>query len=175
MRAVVQRVRSARVTVGGEITGEIGLGLLVLLGVGAGDTARLRQIIWRRRRLRLRIFEDAGGKMNLSVGEVGGRCWWCRSSLFMAMCGGASGHRLIGRLLRTWRGSFMNILWRGFAGPGCGARLDGFRRRCRWNWSTTGRLRFCWILRRRSEERWARGTEQASGAGQVATTLGRWP
>jgi len=38
MRAVVQRVRRARVTVNGETTGEIGFGLLVLLGVGAGDT-----------------------------------------------------------------------------------------------------------------------------------------
>jgi D-aminoacyl-tRNA deacylase len=71
MRAVVQRVRRAKVTVGGEITGEIGLGLLVLLGVGAGDT-RVEADYLVEKTTGLRIFEDAGGKMNLSVAEVGG-------------------------------------------------------------------------------------------------------
>jgi D-tyrosyl-tRNA(Tyr) deacylase len=80
MRAVVQRVSRARVTVNGEIqsevTGEIGLGLLVLLGVGAGDT-RADADYLAEKVIGLRIFEDAGGplkikKMNLSVAEVGG-------------------------------------------------------------------------------------------------------
>ncbi len=71
MRAVVQRVSRAKVTVGGEITGEIGLGLLVLLGVGAGDT-RAEADYLAEKTIGLRIFEDAGGKMNLSVVEVGG-------------------------------------------------------------------------------------------------------
>jgi D-aminoacyl-tRNA deacylase len=71
MRAVVQRVSRARVTVGGEVTGEIGLGLLVLLGVGAGD-ARAEADYLAEKTIGLRIFEDAGGKMNLSVAEVGG-------------------------------------------------------------------------------------------------------
>ena len=71
MRAVVQRVSRARVSVGGEITGEIGLGLLVLLGVGAGDT-RSEADYLAEKTMGLRIFEDAGGKMNLSVAEVGG-------------------------------------------------------------------------------------------------------
>ena len=71
MRAVVQRVSRARVSVGGEITGEIGLGLLVLLGVGAGDT-RAEADYLAEKTIGLRIFEDAGGKMNLSVVEVGG-------------------------------------------------------------------------------------------------------
>ena len=79
MRAVVQRVSRARVTVnatvgdsvGGEITGEIGLGLLVLLGVGTGDT-RTEADYLVDKTIGLRIFEDAGGKMNLSVAEVGG-------------------------------------------------------------------------------------------------------
>jgi D-tyrosyl-tRNA(Tyr) deacylase len=57
--------------VGGEITGEIGLGLLVLLGVGAGDT-RAEADYLAEKTIGLRIFEDAGGKMNLSVVEVGG-------------------------------------------------------------------------------------------------------
>ena len=71
MRAVVQRVSRARVTVSGDITGEIGLGLLVLLGVGAGDT-RAEADYLVDKTIGLRIFEDAGGKMNLSVAEVGG-------------------------------------------------------------------------------------------------------
>jgi D-tyrosyl-tRNA(Tyr) deacylase len=71
MRAVLQRVSRARVTVNGEITGEIGLGLLVLLGVGAGDT-RTEADYLVEKTIGLRIFEDAGGKMNLSVAEVGG-------------------------------------------------------------------------------------------------------
>jgi D-tyrosyl-tRNA(Tyr) deacylase len=71
MRAVVQRVSRARVTVKGETAGEIGLGLLVLLGVGAGDT-RTEADYLVEKTIGLRIFEDAGGKMNLSVAEVGG-------------------------------------------------------------------------------------------------------
>src|SRR5216684_854705 len=71
MRAVVQRVSRARVTVGDEITGEIGLGLLVLLGVGAGDT-RAEADYLVEKTIGLRIFEDVGGKMNLSVAEVEG-------------------------------------------------------------------------------------------------------
>ena len=75
MRAVVQRVSRARVTVAGEtgdeITGEIELGLLVLLGVGTGDT-RADADYLAEKTIGLRIFEDAGGKMNLSVGEVSG-------------------------------------------------------------------------------------------------------
>ena len=76
MRAVVQRVSRARVSVNGETTGEIGHGLLVLLGVGAGDT-RADADYLAEKTIGLRIFEDSGGplgikKMNLSVAEVGG-------------------------------------------------------------------------------------------------------
>ena len=71
MRAVMQRVSRARVSVNGETTGEIGLGLLVLLGVGAGDTRAAADYL-AEKTIGLRIFEDAGGKMNLSVAEVGG-------------------------------------------------------------------------------------------------------
>jgi D-aminoacyl-tRNA deacylase len=71
MRAVVQRVSRARVTVNGEVIGEIGLGVLVLLGVGAGDT-RSEADYLADKIVGLRIFEDAGGKMNLSVAEVSG-------------------------------------------------------------------------------------------------------
>lgn len=69
MRAVVQRVSSARVTVAGEITGEIGRGFLVLLGVAQDDTDADAQ--WLAEKIcALRVFEDADGKMNLSVRDL---------------------------------------------------------------------------------------------------------
>jgi D-tyrosyl-tRNA(Tyr) deacylase len=71
MRAIVQRVTSARVRVGGEVVGEIGQGLLVLLGVGKGDTAEMGAALARKIAL-LRIFADADDKMNLSLLDVGG-------------------------------------------------------------------------------------------------------
>ena len=71
MRAVVQRVSHAKVTVNAEITGEIGPGLLVLLGVGAGDT-RADADYLAEKTIGLRVFEDSDGKMNLSVADVGG-------------------------------------------------------------------------------------------------------
>ena len=71
MRAVVQRVSRAQVIVAGEIVGEIGLGLMVLLGVGAQDTRADAEYL-AEKIIGLRIFEDAGGKMNLSSAEVGG-------------------------------------------------------------------------------------------------------
>jgi D-aminoacyl-tRNA deacylase len=71
MRAVVQRVSRASVTVADEVVGEIGLGLLVLLGVGTGDSRADAEYL-ADKIAGLRIFEDAGGKMNLSLTEVGG-------------------------------------------------------------------------------------------------------
>src|SRR5512139_2363367 len=71
MRAVIQRVKSAQVSVDGRVSGKIGKGLLVLLGVGKGDgendlsflTSKIPE---------LRIFEDASGKFNLSLKEMDG-------------------------------------------------------------------------------------------------------
>jgi D-tyrosyl-tRNA(Tyr) deacylase len=71
MRAVLQRVSEARVRVNGEIVGEIGRGLLVLLGVGQGDGEADARFL-AEKTAGLRIFEDAQGKMNLSVEEVAG-------------------------------------------------------------------------------------------------------
>jgi D-aminoacyl-tRNA deacylase len=71
MRAVVQRVSRAKVTVDGEVTGEIGLGLVVLLGVGGADR-RADADYLADKIAGLRVFEDDGGKMNLSVADVGG-------------------------------------------------------------------------------------------------------
>ena len=71
MRALVQRVSEASVSVGGEEVARIGPGLLVLLGVRRGDGAAEADRI-AAKLLALRVFEDAEGKMNLSVGDVGG-------------------------------------------------------------------------------------------------------
>src|ERR1700756_2891176 len=71
MRAVVQRVRRAKVTVAGEIAGEIGHGLLVLLGAGRDDSAASAEYL-ADKIVGLRIFEDDAGKMNRSVAEVSG-------------------------------------------------------------------------------------------------------
>lgn len=71
MRAVVQRVSRARVSVGTETTGAIERGFLVLLGVAVSDT-REDALALARKIVSLRVFEDDLGKMNLALGEVGG-------------------------------------------------------------------------------------------------------
>jgi D-tyrosyl-tRNA(Tyr) deacylase len=71
MRACIQRVSRARVVVEGEITGEIGRGFLVLLGVAAKDTNA--ELKWLAEKIvGLRIFDDEAGKMNLSLADVAG-------------------------------------------------------------------------------------------------------
>lgn len=70
MRALLQRVTSANVTVAGETVGEIGPGLLILLGVGQGDDEHAADVLTAKI-TKLRIFNDAAGKMNLSVREAG--------------------------------------------------------------------------------------------------------
>ena len=71
MRAVIQRVTRARVTVDERITGEIGNGLVVLLGVAREDTKADADYL-ASKIVALRIFDDDAGKMNLSVKDVGG-------------------------------------------------------------------------------------------------------
>jgi D-aminoacyl-tRNA deacylase len=69
MRAVVQRVIRARVSVGGEVVGHIGPGLLVLLGVAKDDTKAGAEYL-AAKTTGLRIFEDENGKMNLSLADT---------------------------------------------------------------------------------------------------------
>ncbi len=71
MKACIQRVAWARVRVAGEVVGEVGPGLLVLLGVAQRDEVNDAQLL-AEKTAGLRIFEDFDGKMNLAVGEVDG-------------------------------------------------------------------------------------------------------
>lgn len=71
MRAVLQRVSRAKVSVGGETTGEIGRGILIFLGISRDDSEN-QAIYLLEKTLNLRIFEDAEGKMNLSLLDAKG-------------------------------------------------------------------------------------------------------
>ena len=72
MRAVVTRVKSASVTVAGETVGAVGPGYLVLLGIRTGDGEK--EADWLAEKITgLRVFEDASGKMNRSLADVGGQ------------------------------------------------------------------------------------------------------
>ena len=71
MKFVIQRVTKASVTVEGKVIGAIGRGFLVLVGVGDGDTKEIADK-YVKKLLGLRIFEDADGKTNLSLKDVGG-------------------------------------------------------------------------------------------------------
>ena len=71
MRALLQRTTGARVRVDGSVVGEIGRGLVVLLGVGPSDTEAVADTL-ARRVTELRIFDDEAGRTNLSLIDVGG-------------------------------------------------------------------------------------------------------
>ena len=89
MRAVLQRVSRAAVTVDGHLTGEIGAGLMILLGVGKADTSAVAASM-AEKCANLRIFEDAQGKMNLSLLDT--KCSALVVSQF-ALYGDARGQR----------------------------------------------------------------------------------
>ena len=72
MRAVLTRVKSASVAIDGETVGSIGQGFLILLGVGPEDTEETARFL-AEKALKLRIFEDDNGKMNLGLEQVGGQ------------------------------------------------------------------------------------------------------
>lgn len=71
MRAILTRVKSASVTINGEVTGKIGCGFLILLGIGPEDTERECRYL-AEKALGLRIFKDENDKMNLGLDQIGG-------------------------------------------------------------------------------------------------------
>ena len=72
MRAVLTKVKSASVTIDGEVVGKIGQGFLILLGVGPNDNEQTCRYL-AEKALSLRVFEDENGKMNLGLEQVGGQ------------------------------------------------------------------------------------------------------
>jgi len=87
MRAVVQRVSRAEVSVGGERLGRIGIGFAVLLGVARDDTEADAEFV-ADRILGLRVFADAAGKMNLALGAIGGELLVISQFTLLADTGG---------------------------------------------------------------------------------------
>lgn len=85
MRAVIQRVASSSVTVGGEEIARIGKGMAVLLGVEKGDT--IKDVNWLAEKIsNLRFFEDEAGKINLSVLDTGGEALVVSQFTLLADC-----------------------------------------------------------------------------------------
>jgi D-aminoacyl-tRNA deacylase len=107
MRALIQRVSSARVSVDGAVLGEIGAGLVVLLGVGAGDSG-VQATKLADKVAKLRVFDGSDGRMDRSLLDIGGG----------ALC--VSQFTLYGDTRRGLRPSFTEA-----AEPGAGERLYG--------------------------------------------------
>mgnify|MGYP002391986072 CR=1 FL=1 len=115
MRACIQRVRRAQVTVADEVVGQIGLGMLVLLGVARADgEAEVHQLA--EKIAGLRIFEDAQGKMNLALADVGGAMLVVSQFTLLGDCrkGRRPSWTLLGRVRpRAGPASSMPLLFRG--------------------------------------------------------------
>ncbi len=114
MRAVLTRVKSASVTIDGEVVGKIGKGFLILLGVGPEDTEKQCRYL-AEKALGLRIFEDENGKMNLGLDQVDGQvlvvsqftlygnCRKGRRPSFTEAAGPELGNRLYEQFLQNCR------------------------------------------------------------------------
>lgn len=85
MRALIQCVSGASITIDGEQGGSIGKGYVVFLGVGAGDTEAQAHKLWSKI-FKMRVFEDADGKTNLSLADVGGEAMVVSQFTLFANC-----------------------------------------------------------------------------------------
>ena len=112
MRAVIQRVSSARVVIDGQEHSSIGSGILVLLGVEKEDTAEDARLL-ARRIVELRIFEDEAGKMNRSIAEADGRSLLSRNSPYWAIAAKDGGLRSIPQHLRMLRETALRAIREG--------------------------------------------------------------
>ena len=109
MRFVIQRVQHAEVKVDGEVTGSIGKGFLVLIGVAETDTREIADKMIKKL-LGLRIFEDAQGKTNLDLHAVEGELLLVSQFTLYADCKKAIVHPLSKPVIRIWRMNCMNTL-----------------------------------------------------------------
>ena len=109
MRAMIQRVAAARVEIGQEIVGEIGPGLMVLLGVSESDTQAEVQFL-ARKLVNLRIFTDENDKMNLSLMDIDGQALVVSQFTLYGNCKRATGPPLLPPAGRNFPSRGMRIL-----------------------------------------------------------------
>lgn len=126
MRAVVQCVSEASVTVEGRVVGAIGKGYAILLGVGHGDTEAEAERLWRKI-AKMRVFEDAQGKTNLSLADVGGEVLVVSQFTLYANC--RKGNRP--SFTDAAEPAIARRLYEHFAADGPSRRLHGGDRRVR--------------------------------------------
>ena len=108
MRFVIQRVTEASVTIDGEISGKIGKGYLVLIGVADTDTKEIADKMIRKM-IGLRIFEDEQGKTNLSLAMWTEVFFWFHSLRYMQTVREETDQALLKQENRIWRMKCMNI------------------------------------------------------------------
>ena len=129
MRAVVTRVSSASVSIGGTVEGAIEQGFLVLLGVGPGDTEAVCDKL-AEKICNLRVFEDENGRMNLSLEQVGGALLVV--SQFTLPIPPAEDLDSPGRPDPTWRSPCTSDSWSSAAGGASRWSTGPSARTCRW-------------------------------------------
>lgn len=134
MRAVVQRVRSAQVTIDGRETRAIGRGLLILLGVAAEDTMEDARLL-ARKCAELRVFEDGQGKLNLSAPELGYEAMVVSNFTLQADTKKGRRPSFIRRRSRPFRWRPTTCLWNACAATAWrGSRRGSSARICRSPW-----------------------------------------
>ena len=149
MKMLVQRVKHAKVTVDGNVTGAIEQGYLVLLGIAPEDTTEIMEKMVDKL-LRLRIFSDENDKINLSLQDVGGSLLLVSQFTLYADCRKGNPPVLCTRHRRHRRKPFMRHARR-TVGNGCLWWNPAYSGQiCRWNCATTDRSPFCWIPQKSS-------------------------
>lgn len=138
MRCVVQRVKEAAVTVAGEVTGKIGPGLMILIGVREDDTEKdLRYMA--EKAPHLRIFEDEAGKMNRSVLDIGGAILAVSQFTLYGDARGGRRPSFIEAAAPRRPTPSTSAWWRAGAPRGSMWRRDASARTWRFPWSMTAR------------------------------------
>lgn len=138
MRAVVQRVSRASVTVDGEVTGKIANGLLVLLGVGRDDSETDAEYL-AEKIVAMRVFPDAAGKMNLSLADCGGGLLVVPQFTLLGDCGKGRRPNFGQAAPRSRRGDCMSALSRHRGRRGRMSKREYFRPTWMSNYAMTDR------------------------------------